>query len=118
MIKKIVFGGIVIVVFFIVDHFMGNRMNKTYSDRFNDFNKSNLKSIIVDFSKNRRDVELILANDTVAFFPRTSDLNHNSIFGFTADKGDSIIKKPFNDTLILKKPNGTVFKFTFIKPNK
>ncbi|PVV56430.1 hypothetical protein [Chryseobacterium sp. HMWF035] len=115
MTKKILFFGIVIFMLFLFNYFMENRMDKIHADRFNDFNRSDLNGIILDFSTNRRDTEIKLDNDTVNFFPVTSSLNNNNIFGFTAKKGDSIIKNAFNDTLILKKSNGKIFKYTFLK---
>jgi len=49
------------------------------------------------------------------FFPRTDRLlNNGNIFVYTAEKGDSIIKPAYGDTIYLKKTSGEVLRYTFI----
>ena len=49
------------------------------------------------------------------FFPRTDRLlNNGNIFVYTAEKGDSIIKPAYGDTIYLKKTSGEVLKYTFM----
>jgi hypothetical protein len=53
-------------------------------------------------------------NEEFAFSPNTSEINQNSIFSYIAEKGDSLIKTAYSDTLILIK-KGEVYRYTFEK---
>lgn len=47
------------------------------------------------------------------FFPYTDKvLNESSIFEYIAEKGDTVIKPAFGDTIFLKKSTGKVLKYT------
>lgn len=95
-------------------HLMDKRDKKNYDD----FNKSNLNDSIISLEEFARGIKIHLKNETVIFYPLTGKLNDNNIFSFTAKVGDRIIKKQFQDTLILQKKNGLAFKYTFFIPEK
>jgi hypothetical protein len=90
-------------------------MEKRDRKNYDDFTKSTLNGSIMDLEEYARGIKLHLKNETVVFYPQTSKLNDNNIFNFTAKVGDKVIKKQFQDTLILQKKNGLVFKYTFFK---
>ncbi|MCS3529894.1 hypothetical protein [Chryseobacterium sp. JUb7] len=90
-------------------------MDKRNEINYINFAKSNLKGPLIGVKEYARGTMLQLEKDTVIFYPRTSKLNNNNIFLYTVEKGESIIKKTIQDTLILKKKNGNIFKYTFLK---
>ncbi|GIK60084.1 MAG: hypothetical protein HND39_10240 [Ignavibacteriota bacterium] len=50
------------------------------------------------------------------FYPRTSELNKNRIFDHLAEKGDTIIKGKFSDTLkLIKNRNKYLYTFDQLK---
>jgi hypothetical protein len=48
------------------------------------------------------------------FFYANVSENENSTFEYSAEKGDSIIKPAYADTIYLKKANGKVLQYTFM----
>ncbi|MCS3529893.1 hypothetical protein [Chryseobacterium sp. JUb7] len=115
MIKKyipiIIFLVIIIVYYFST----GDNLQKTANENFLEFNESNLHEEVKDVDYYAKGIKIIFSDKQYVFYPITSDLNNNSIFLSTAEKGDSIIKKPYGDTLLLKKKNGAILKYTFRK---
>lgn len=49
------------------------------------------------------------------FYSYTSKLSDNKIFNYICEKGDSIIKLKYSDTLKLIRNNGKVYLYTFKK---
>lgn len=115
MLKKYYSLLLFILLTVIIFYYWGNYMDKRDEINYNTFAMSNLKGQLVGVGEYARGTMLQLEKDTVIFYPRSSKLNNNSIFRYTAEKGDSIIKKTCQDTLILKKKNGSIIKYTFLK---
>lgn len=118
MIKKIFFGIIAFIVIILYFHYGDDYMDKRDLNNYNKFNRSNLDGVILDLKEYARGVKLQFEHDTVVFYPQTSKLNDNNIFIFTAKKGDKVVKKPFQDTLLLQTKNGLKLKYTFFDPQK
>lgn len=91
---------------------------KIFKEYYSQFNQSNLNDTIVKIGTYARGDQLQFKDKTVIFYPLTSPINGNNIFRFTAKKGDRVIKRPFQDTLTLKKTDGSDYKYTFMKPSK
>lgn len=113
--KKLIFLITTIAILSIIYFYTANSMDKRDRKNYDDFNKSNLNGSIIGLEEFARGIKIHLKNETVVFYPQTSQLNDNNIFGFTAKVGDKVKKKSFQDTLILQKKNGLVFKYTFFK---
>ncbi len=115
--KKYFYFGLIIVpiLFIYYGHIYTVKQEK---DNFDKFNKYNIHNVILNLNPQSRSTILQFKEDTLSFYPKTSELNDNNIFNFIAKKGDSVIKKPFQDTLILKKTDGSIYKYTFMKPTK
>lgn len=96
-------------------YFSNKYSNARWMNNYEKFNKSNINNAIIKSGIIAKGSGVYFENDTIVFYPKTSEMNNNSIFLSTAKKGDSIIKKPHEDTLILKKKKGTIFKYTFRK---
>lgn len=93
----------------------GKNMEKEAKNNYINFNKSNLNDKLLGIDYYARGVKIIFKYNQYVFYPRTSDLNDNSIFNATAETGDSIYKKPFQEILTLKKKNGKEYKYLFQK---
>ncbi len=115
--KKVFFFIPIFIILILYFYYASNSMDNRDQHNYEYFIKSDLRGTVIESKEYARGVKLQLENKTVVFYPMTSNLNENNIFLFTVKKGDSIIKKPFQDTLILKKKNGTFFKYTFFKFN-
>lgn len=113
--KKVFFFIPILIMLILCFYYANNSMDNRDQHNYEYFIKSDLKDTVIEAKEYARGVKLQLENKTVVFYPTTSNLNENNIFLFTAKKGDSIIKEPFQDTLILKKKNGIFFKYTFFK---
>lgn len=112
--KYFYFGFFVVALLYI--YFANVYTVKAYNRNFIKFNQSNLDDSILKSDVYAKGVRLILKEDTLIFYPVTSGLNGNNIFEYIAKKGDSVIKKPFQDTLVLKKMDGSIYRYTFMKP--
>ncbi|MBT2623305.1 hypothetical protein [Chryseobacterium sp. ISL-6] len=86
---------------------------KEAKNNYINFNKSNLNDKLLGTDYYARGVKIIFKYNQYVFYPRTSDLNDNSIFNATTEIGDSIYKKPFQKILTLKKKNGKEYKYSF-----
>ncbi|MBT2623304.1 hypothetical protein [Chryseobacterium sp. ISL-6] len=113
--NKKIFFSIAIAILLAIYCYTANSMEKRDRKNYDDFNKSNLNGSITGLEEFARGIKLHLESKIVVFYPQTSQLNDNNIFIFTAKVGDKVIKKQFQDTLILQKKNGLVFKYTFFK---
>ncbi len=113
--KKVFFFIPIFIIVMLYFYYASDSMDNRDQNNYEYFIKSDLRGTVVEAREYARGVKLQLENKTVVFYPTTSTLNDNNIFLFTVQNGDSIIKKPFQDTLILKKKNGTFFKYTFFK---
>ncbi|MEM6264136.1 MAG: hypothetical protein AAGI38_16595 [Bacteroidota bacterium] len=70
--------------------------------------RTGYKGVILTFKGSDKEKEYV-------FYPYTNEeLNKSKIFSHTAEKGDSIFKPAFSDTLVLFK-NGEALKYTFRK---
>ncbi len=98
-----------IVTLAIIDQ---NRLNKKLQENFKIFNKSNIKGILRKFSGSTSGTYITVGSKEYNYSRKADN------FPYIAEKGDSIIKPAFSDTIILKKPNGKIYKFTFFKPNE
>lgn len=93
-------------------------MDKRDVNFYNQFNQTSLNDTIVSLEQYARGVKLHFKKKHIIFYPLTSDLNNNTVFEYTAQKGDIILKKSYEDTLFLEKKSGKILKYTFIKPHK
>lgn len=114
--KKILILLGIVVVIMLYFYYGGNYMDNNERKNYNQFNKSAINNIILDLDEYARGIRLHFDSGKFIFYPITSPLNENNIFLFTAEKGDRILKKPFQDTLTLEKKDGTILKYTFLKP--
>lgn len=105
----------VIALIAVIVHYScgGKNMEKEAKENFINFNNSNLKDKLLGIDYYAKGVKIIFKHNVYVFYPRTSDLNDNSIFNATAEADDSIYKKPFQKNLILKKKNGKEYKYSF-----
>lgn len=86
---------------------------QSYNDKVEKFDKCEIKGILTKFRENTSGTHIFInGNKKYTFYRIAGDK-----FLFIAKKGDSIIKKSFADSIILKKPNGDIFKFSFKKPD-
>ena len=114
--RKIFFPIIGIVIVLLVYTYYANiSMDNRDRDNYINFNKSNLNNTITDLEEYARGVKLHSGSKAFVFYPKTSKANDNNIFIFTAKIGDKVIKKPFEDTLILKTNDNKIYKYTFFK---
>ena len=81
---------------------------------FEKFNTANIDGIIKEISMNVGIVYIQLTEEKFSFDPLTSSLNNHSIFEYTAEEGDRIVKPAYADTLTLITED-TVYKYTFEK---
>lgn len=90
--------------------------NRWQKKDFQIFYSSALKGKIVDVGGSKRDV-FKLDNSKVQyrFSSNMSWFNHYQTFSDAADKGDSVYKAAWSDTIYLAKANGARYKFTFDK---
>jgi len=114
--KKFIGFGFLLITIAILLYYGGIYTEKQYVKNFEKFNQNNLNDTIINSDIRAKGVGLILERDTLIFYPKTSNLNDNNIFNYTAKKGDIVIKKPFQDTLTLKTKDGSIYKYTFMKP--
>lgn len=92
-----------------------NRNSKIGKAFFRDFDKANMVGVILQIERGYNGALFRLDNDTneYVFYPYVDkDLNESRKFLYTAEKGDSIIKPAYSDTLILIKGN-KVLKYKF-----
>ncbi len=116
--SKIIFITAFLILLSVYFIYSAQSMDKRDDYNYELFNKSNLNGHVKELSSYARGIKLSVKNNEVVFYPLTSKLNDNNIFLFTAEKGDLIIKVPFQDTLIVKKKNGAVLRYTFLKFKK
>lgn len=116
--KKNYFFGIVITIGILYFYFGGRYMDKRDERYYNQFNQANLNDTIVSMERYARGIKLHFKKKHLVFYPLTSNFNNNTIFEYTAEKGDIVLKKPYEDTLLLEKKSGKFLKYTFIRPHK
>ncbi len=112
---KILFFPIFATLALLYFYFGGSKMEKRDVKNFQTFNMTNLNDSILKIDYYARGVELKFKSKRIVFYPVTSIINDNNNFFTLAKNGDFIIKKPFQDTLTIRKKNGKVFKYTFLK---
>jgi len=78
---------------------------------FEKFNNANIKDILSKdpVTWNKGGIKITIKQEEYVIFPG----GYKNLFEYTAEKGDSIIKPAKKDTIILKKPNGSVYKYSF-----
>ncbi len=76
------------------------------------FYESSFKGYLIDFSSSSGGIFITLDDNKEYNFVGTV----KEKFPYIAKEGDSIIKPAYADTIVLKKPSGEVYKFTFRKP--
>ncbi|HTE34724.1 MAG TPA: hypothetical protein VK666_30310 [Chryseolinea sp.] len=105
--------GLVILSFLAYQSVRAKRKGKK---QFEVFYASNLNSEISSITVSVGGVYFRLSNDSTqyVFFPRTSDVNGNTIFEHIAERGDLLVKKSYADTLKLVKED-KVYLYTFQK---
>lgn len=105
---------VVLYIFFAIRHarVVGNRL-------FIQFNSSNLNDEIENVQIVDKGVGITLKNNNeeFVFFPITGPLNNYQIFNHIAEKGDTVFKPAYSDTLKLIK-HDSILLYTFTKPNK
>lgn len=102
---------ICIIIFFTVrDKYESNR----FKNNFIDFDTTDIIGELEYISLASHSVVFRIKGNSklFIFYPRTSELNKYRIFDHLAEKGDSIIKGKFSDTLRLIK-NGDEYLYTF-----
>ncbi|MBB6329591.1 uncharacterized protein YpmB [Chryseobacterium sediminis] len=114
--KKLLILITIVAIIFFYFYYGGNYMDNRDRKNFNQFNKMSINDTILDLKEYARGVKLYFKNGEIVFYPKTSTLNENNIFLFTAKKGDKVLKKAFKDTLTLEKKDGVILKYTFMKP--
>ena len=97
-----------------VDHLF----NASYKKDFHLFYSSTLKGKLVRLELAKSDIfKLDNAEREYKFNSNMSWFNNYRTFCQVADKGDSVYKDAWSDTIYLKKNNtGQIIKFTFYKP--
>jgi hypothetical protein len=92
--------------------------HRTGIRNYKEFNNADIKGII-EYTKIKNQGSAIKVKGTDAnyvFYPYTNEqLNGSRIFNGFAKPGDSIVKENYSDTLYLIKPNGSIYKYTFLK---
>jgi hypothetical protein len=114
MIKKTHFLFIIFLIIVVITYFItGDNLQKKAKYNFDLFNASNINDKLLTTDYYAKGVKLIFSDKEYIFYPITSSLNNNTIFNTIAEKGDSILKKPKQKEVILKKKNGKIYKYTF-----
>lgn len=114
-----IFWGVFAVFLMIYIYFTSKHNNEWQRKVYEEFNKTNIKDTIIKVGYYARGDEIIFNNQKVLFYSEASyELNNYTFFYSTAEVGDSIIKLPYSDTLILIKKNGEILRYTFQKPSE
>jgi hypothetical protein len=111
--KTIIIFLLVGAVYLIVSiYYTRNRGKQNYNRFYNSYQNG----IIEDVRGKLKGTGLKLNSDEreFVFYPYTDRINENNIFHYFAEKGDSVYKPAFSDTLQLVK-DGKVYKYTFQK---
>ena len=92
---------------------------KQFQREYNQFNSQEIIGKIEYIRSKHRGVAFKIEEykNEFIFHPYTNVINGFHLFYNIAERGDSIIKGSFSDTLILIK-NNNVYYYTFEKPNK
>ena len=101
------------LVIFLISIPYCNRQNKK---DFQTFYSSPLKGKIFRLQTVKPEVlELDNSNVEYRFTSQMTWFNNNKTFSQTASMGDSVYKAAWSDTIYLKKADGTMYRFTFLK---
>lgn len=116
---KITKGGVFLILFLVLGFggavYWSNQKIPEVSNKMMLFQESaingtlssiNIKYKMIYFSVENQDVHYL-------FSPISSELNNNTEFYKSAQKGDLIMKPSFSDTLTLLKVYGRVYQYTF-----
>lgn len=112
--KKWIFPAIAFGIFVILAA-LSQRCGMQQSKKsFNNFYSSHIEGILNGVNGHSRGVGFSIENSDkgFSFYPKTSELNNNKRFSGFAQKGDSIYKAAYSDTLRLFKEN-KVYLYTF-----
>jgi hypothetical protein len=111
---KFIIGAIILVILIILSYFGGQYESNRFKNNFIDFDTTDIIGELEYVSLASHNVVFRIKGNSkmFIFYPRTSELNKNRIFDHLVEKGDTIIKGKFSDTLRLIK-NGDEYLYTF-----
>ena len=112
--KHVILSGLLILFIAVIiwNINKNNQLGKTF---FRDFDTANMDGVILQIERGYNGTLFQLDNDSkkYVFYPYLDKkLNESNNFLYTAEKGDSIIKPAYSDTLKLIKGN-KVLKYEF-----
>lgn len=90
-------------------------MNENLVKRYRIFNKSDINDTILKRDYFAHGIKLHFKRGAVVFYPTPMKMDNYRSFYEASETGDIVLKKSFEDTLILKKKDGEILKFTFRK---
>lgn len=93
--------------------YTGNDLQERAKNNFKQFNASNLDDELIGIDYYAKGIKIIFADKEFVLHPITDSLNEYTIFEGVAEKGDYIIKKPFQKILIVKKKTGKEYRYNF-----
>jgi hypothetical protein len=112
---------ILITTFIVLVSTMMHFDEKRDKMEFNTFFNAKItgKIVFVDF-RHKKDAFKVNNNDSVFFFVSSLHYMHDkgNFFSDEAEKGDSVYKEAFSDTLFLFKKNGEMYMYSFAKIEK
>jgi hypothetical protein len=113
-VKVIISTGIVLSILIILLYVGPKYESHRFKNNFIDFDTTDIIGEIEYVSLASHSVVFRIKGNSkmFIFYPRTSELNKNRIFDHLVEKGDTIIKGKFSDTLRLIK-NGDEYLYTF-----
>jgi len=109
---KFFIAGVVICVALIA--IIESRSKRRIGQHFTTFYSTNINGQIDSVRIAYRGIGLQLTDKREFFFYANVAENDNRTFEYTAEKGDSIVKPAYGDTIYLKKTSGEVLKYTFM----
>lgn len=114
--KKKSFLITVIIVLGIGYYFHSYYLDRKGKESFQKFNQSTITGEVKKIDSGGGQVFFTIEGDSIEynFSPRTSEHNYDTIFEYTAEKGDSVFKASYSDTLYFFK-GGKTYKYTFQK---
>jgi predicted membrane protein len=110
---KILGFGLIAIIYIAFAQIFGNKRDKRNFDKFY---SSEIRGSLKEVEIKYHGVGFRVHNDSTeyVFYPYTSIINQKKIFDHFATKGDSVIKKRHQDTLILLKEDRR-YLYTFQK---